>query len=233
MLKILLYVPIWQRPEITRLHMQNVRRLVEYNPQRYHITPFYVVSEDWAETMCSEFGYPYHRTENSPLGRKLNEGLKQFINDDFDWLLTLGSDDFVEPEFLDDYLPYFQSRPIFAPKVVNMINATNGMVKACRVDRGCWGALRCISWELLRWASFDGEQFIGIWSNAGQRGMDYTSAINIHDRTGHAVMPAEIETKVFDLKTDLNINKFHEIEGTVFRARLEEMPKELHYLFGI
>lgn len=211
--------------------MENVRRLVEYDSARFEITPFYVVSEDWAMDLCIEFGFDYFYTENNPLGRKMNEGLRQFINQPHDWLMGLGSDDFVNPEFLEEYLPYFETRPIFGLKEVYLINEANGMVKRCKVDRGCFGALRCIRWGLLQQAAFDGERFIGIWNNNQQRGLDYASSANIKARTGHFVYPVHIETKLFDVKNEVNINGFDIVEGERVRLPIEEMPKELRYLF--
>lgn len=230
-IKIILYVPVWKRPEVTRLHMQNVRRLAEYDPARFEIVPFYVVSEDWAQEMCNEFGYRFHRTENSPLGRKMNEGLRQFIDEPFDFMLGLGSDDFTSPEFLEEYLPYFETRPIFGLKEVYLINEASKAVKRVRVDRGCFGALRCISWELLQQAAYDGERFIGIWDNKQSKVLDYVSSANIKQRTGLFVYPVEIGTKLFDLKNEVNINNYDSVAGDRVRLPIEEIPKELHYLF--
>ena len=230
-IKILLYVAIWKRPEITRRHMQNVKRLVSYDPSRFQITPFYVVSEDWAETLCKEFGYRFHRTDNDPLGRKMNEGLRQFVDEQHDFLLGLGSDDFIDPEFLEEYLPYFATRPIFGLKEVYLINEANGMIKHVRVDQGCFGALRVIRWDLLQTAAYQGERYVGIWENKQQKVLDYVSSANIHQRTGHFVYPVRIETKLFDLKNEVNINSFQQVAGERVRVSIEEIPDELHYLF--
>lgn len=230
-IKILLHVPVWQREATVRRHMENVERLISFDPSRYKITPFYVVSEDWAVEMCDEFGFDYHRCENSPLGKKMNEGLAQFINSDFDWMIGLGSDDFVEPSFLDEYLPYFETRQIFGLKEVHLINEANGMVKHVIVDQGCFGALRAIRWDLLTSASFDGERFIGIWENNQHKVLDYVSSINIHRRTGQFVYPVHIEAKLFDVKGDLNINGFDKCAGERVRVGIDEIPKELHYLY--
>lgn len=212
--------------------MQNVQRLVDYDPERFQITPFYVVSEEWAEIMCIEFGFRYALTHNSPLGRKMNIGLSHFINEDYDWLLGMGSDDFVEPDFLEEYLPYFSTRPIFGLKEVYLINEANGMIKRVVVDRGCFGALRCIRWDLLQAASFDGERYIGIWNDNQAKVLDYVSSANIKQRTGHFVYPVHIEAKLFDLKNDVNINSFQDVAGERVRLELEEIPVELHYLFA-
>lgn len=211
--------------------MENVRRLVEFDPSRFEITPFYVVSEDWAETMCKEFDYRFHRTDNDPLGRKMNEGLRQFISEPHDWLLGLGSDDFVEPYFLDEYLPYFETRPIFGLKEVYLINEANGMIKHVAVDRGCFGALRCIRWDLLQQAAFDGERFIGIWENKQQKVLDYVSSANIKQRTGHFVYPVYIQTRLFDVKNEVNLNSYDQVAGDRVRIPIEEIPKELQYIF--
>lgn len=224
-------MPVWGREEITRKHFENVRRIVEYAPSFFNVVPFYVVSEYWAEKLSEEFGYNYCRAENSPLGWKMNYGLSRFINETgFDWMMQTGSDDFVEPTFLDEYAPYFSSLKVFGLKSVHLINEKNGMIKKTTVDQGCWGALRCIRFDVLREASFDGGAFRGIWANAQQRGLDYISSLHVHARTGFFVRPVTIDTIVFDVKSESNINRWIDIEGVIVRVPEEEIPVEIRHL---
>ncbi len=229
-IKICLILPVWGRQQITRLCFQNIKRIVNFDPERFSISPFVIVSEDWVKELCSEFGFTWHETENKPLGRKMNEGLRQVIDDDFDWLMGFGSDDFVEPDFLDEYVQYFDSLKNFGLNEVFLINETTGTQKRHNVGGRVFGALRCIHWDVLKLASFDGERFTGIWDDTQNRMLDMVSTDNIFMRTGSSTRPINIDTMLWDVKGSSNINRFENVEGERVRIPKEEMPKEIQHL---
>ena len=94
-MKILAFVAVWKRPEITRRCFEGIKRL--------GLPIFAVVSEDWAEELCKEFNADYVRTPNEPLGKKFNTGLEGALKKDFDYLMTIGSDNLINPELLKVY----------------------------------------------------------------------------------------------------------------------------------
>lgn len=94
-MKILAFVAVWKRPDITRRCFEGIKRL--------GLPIFAVVSEDWAEELCKEFKADYVRTPNEPLGKKFNTGLEQALKKDFDYLMTIGSDNLINPELLKIY----------------------------------------------------------------------------------------------------------------------------------
>lgn len=94
-MKILAFVAVWKRPEITRRCFEGIKRL--------GLPIFAVVSEDWAEELCKEFKADYVRTPNTPLGKKFNTGLKGALKKDFDYLMTFNSDTLINPELLKIY----------------------------------------------------------------------------------------------------------------------------------
>lgn len=223
---ILLYTPLWQRPELTRLHLQNVRRLVEYNPAQFRITPLYVVSEKWAMELCNDFGYRWTYAENSPLGAKLNDGLRAVIDENFDWLMTMGSDDFIDATFLDEYLPYFSSLDFFGTPEAYFLDARTGRQRRSVIWYP-YGALRCLRWDVVRKASFWNGQYIGLWNKKQRQGLDHASQEAIEARTGIRAYPVRIKTRLWDVKTGDNINTFRKAGQEEVTLPASELPVEL------
>lgn len=107
-MKILIFLPIWQRPEITEMCLKGIKRLAKYKPHKYQINAVAVVSEGWAKKLCNKYDIKWVYADNEPLGAKLNEGLEYCMGINFDYLMTLGSDDFIDNKLLDIYEPYFK-----------------------------------------------------------------------------------------------------------------------------
>lgn len=95
MFKILAFVAVWKRPEITERCFKGIKDL--------GLPIFAVVSEDWAEDLCKKYGADYVRTPNTPLGKKFNTGLEGALKKDFDYLMTFNSDTLINPELLQVY----------------------------------------------------------------------------------------------------------------------------------
>lgn len=106
--KILVFVPIWKRPEITEICLKGIKRLSKYKPHKYKIKAVAVVSEHWAKKMCTQYDVKWVYADNEPLGAKLNAGLDYCMGFPFDYLMTLGSDDLIDDKLLDLYEPYFK-----------------------------------------------------------------------------------------------------------------------------
>lgn len=87
------------RPEVSRLWCIGIDRFIKAAPKNYEVKIIAVVScEDSAE-VCKEFNIEYCCTENKPLGRKFNTGLKEINeNYDYDYLILLGDDDLISNE---------------------------------------------------------------------------------------------------------------------------------------
>ncbi|MGR3220866.1 MAG: hypothetical protein ACUZ8H_13770 [Candidatus Anammoxibacter sp.] len=104
--KILIYLAVWKRPEITEICFKGIQRLKQYNPHLYRINTVAVVSEGWAKKLCDKYGIKWVYAENDPLGAKLNTGMDYVMEQDFDYLMTLGSDDLIDNKLLEIYRPY-------------------------------------------------------------------------------------------------------------------------------
>lgn len=228
-IKILLFTPVWKHPNLTRLHFENVKRIVNHKPETFDITPFFVVSEDWAIDLCDEFGFRYHFTENLPLGRKLNTGLRQVINEPFDWLMTNGSDDFVNPRFLNEYLPYFESSLAFGQSKIYLMNAKTCEQKSWHIGYA-FGALRCIRFDLVRQTAISKGAYGGLWGEMLNRGLDYYSMLELEKRTGKKIEVVNIKNKLWDVKTGESINRWNKFKGEPLDIPVDELPLEIRYL---
>jgi len=109
-MKLLIFTPIWKRPEIVKEYLRSIERLPEH-------TLFVVLSPedpDWKEI----FGILPNRTkyiscENKPFGRKKNKGLEGAKQLEWDYMMELNSDSIVNPKIFDLYAPYMEKKTPF------------------------------------------------------------------------------------------------------------------------
>lgn len=66
------------------------------------------MSEPWAKKLCNKYDIKWIYADNEPLGAKMNKGLEYCMGLDFDYLMTLGSDDLIADKLLDIYEPYLE-----------------------------------------------------------------------------------------------------------------------------
>lgn len=105
-MKILAFTPVWKRPKTTRLCFEGFKELKNF----LDLEVFCVVSEKWAVKLCEEFGFKHAWSNNDPLGQKLNNGLEEAIKEDFDYLMTSGSDNLYHKDLFKIYEPYFKEK---------------------------------------------------------------------------------------------------------------------------
>jgi len=155
-MKILIFVTVWQRPEITKLCLQGIRRLQKYKPE-WNIEPLFIVSEEWSEDWCDEEKLNHIWVENSPLGRKMNLGIEAAMELDFTHLMFFNSDTIIANELLDIYEPYLQGKEkvfnqaieFFGIDKVHFINREDKCAKLVDYDLTVCGAAKVISKAFL------------------------------------------------------------------------------------
>jgi glycosyltransferase involved in cell wall biosynthesis len=103
MYKVACIIPVWKRPEITRMCVDFWIKSVEIAKSfGIHITTFYIYSDEEDVLLLDEL-YPAAMivyAENLPLGAKMNQGLIQVLlygDKSFDYVMTMGSDDSIHP----------------------------------------------------------------------------------------------------------------------------------------
>jgi hypothetical protein len=97
-IKVLCLTALWQRPEITAICFRGLCRLRE----EIDLTALAVHSGGY-EDLCQKYDVIPVEHRNLPLGEKWNFGLMEALKYDWDYLLTLGSDDLLSGELLKLY----------------------------------------------------------------------------------------------------------------------------------
>lgn len=243
--KILAFVPIWKRPEITRQCFDGIKSL--------GLDIFAVVSEDWAEDLCKEYGADYVRTENTPVGRKYNKGLEKAIQKDYDYLMTFNSDTLINKKLLKVY-EYYMNEGIDLIGVDKVYFVENGKAKFVDYKLQIIGAGRMISFKALRKiarrikvrflnsiaGSLNGnsgeERYINrgqarmgakagfleildservmLWDDNLNNTLDNSSNMKlIYEGASNKCVDVGKYPYVIDLKSEVNIWKFEDIEG--------------------
>lgn len=201
-MKILTFTPVWQRPDIFAICLKGIKRLMAYDPQRFQIQPFFMVSESWAATLLQKNKFDFIYVANNPLGAKKNEGLKYAIqNYKFDYLMELGSDDLLTSAYLELIEPYMKAQaPQFHPSSIYLIDVKNSATAYWETSK-ILGAGRCISCEALK------KVRVPLWNPEGQRGMDtYSWNMLLRHGIGNTIIKAN-EIYALDIKSEVNINQ--------------------------
>jgi hypothetical protein len=112
-MKILIFTPIWKRPEILREYVRSLERLPEHellvivSPEDPHHDEINDILPDCWKVEC----------ENKPFGRKKNTGLEGARQLKWDYLMELNSDSIVNPRLFELYKPYMDRKtPFFGLK---------------------------------------------------------------------------------------------------------------------
>ena len=138
----IIYCPVWGREKITRYCLSRLESLGQI---------FCVVSEEWSVKMCKERGYLFKLATNLPLGMKLNSGLKDIMQLEFDYMMTTGSDNLYDgiPGLYKEYM----EAGIDVMGVDKCIFYNGKESKVVNYSQTIIGAGRIISKRILRRAS--------------------------------------------------------------------------------
>lgn len=200
-MRILIYLAVWKRPEITELCFKGIKRLQQHPD--FEIEAAAVISEDEMIPLCEAYGVHWVMAENFPVGKKKNTGLQFCREFEFDFLMEIGSDDLVLNSLLDDYKKFMVKYDFFGVSELAFIDTVTA---DCRKHGGkdtLIGAGRMISrkaLEALEWK---------IWTDHRNRGLDRDSVIKFYNNGIYFwQIPAGEYPKVIDMKSLVNINPF-------------------------
>jgi len=97
-MRIAIHIPVYKRLSLTRACYVGLERArKEFAEEGYSTSVYIGASEDEQEELAQEFGYNVTRLENRIMGIKNQELLEFMKRDKWDYLLQLGSDDFLLP----------------------------------------------------------------------------------------------------------------------------------------
>ena len=145
-MKILVFLAVWKRPEITEICFMGLERLRNNSP--LPIEAFAVISEETMIPLCNKYGIKWTMHPNEPVGNKKNHGLTEAMKLDWDYLLEIGSDDLVKDELIELYKPLLGKAPMFGTKDAVIINSVDGQCRRLRSDT-VYGLGRCISRDVF------------------------------------------------------------------------------------
>jgi len=123
-MKLLVFLAVWKRPEITEICFMGLVRLRKKS--RHPIEAFAVISEESMIPLCNKYDIKYTFYKNDPVGEKKNHGLTEAMKLEWDYLIEIGSDDLVKNELIEKYEPYFGKYEMFGTKDSVIINSENG-----------------------------------------------------------------------------------------------------------
>jgi hypothetical protein len=204
--KLLIYLAIWRRPEITELCFMGLNRLRKH--PAYDIDALAVISEPEMISLCNQYGIKWIMHENLPLGKKKNAGLLAASVYDFDYLMEIGSDDLITDSLLTQYIEYLGKYDFFGISDAAYIESETGICRRLITDKSTYGAGRMISRKVLEKVAWR------LWNDNLNRGLDNDSVRLIeHNGFKFYKVPPMNAPGVIDVKSDENLWKFNYFLG--------------------
>lgn len=172
-MKLLVFLAVWKRPEITEICFVGINRLIRNS--QIPIQAFAVISEESMIGLCEKYNIKWTFYKNEPVGEKKNHGLNEAMKLEWDYLLEIGSDDLVKDELVQLYTPFFGKYDLFGTKDAIIINSEDGMCRRLKSDT-TYGLGRCMSRKALECAygvdvvALEGIMAMGRSTAKGQNG---------------------------------------------------------------
>lgn len=203
--KLLIYLAVWKRPEITEICFMGINRLRKSG--LFPIEAFAVISEESMIPLCEKYDVKYCVYKNEPLGEKLNYGLRESMRLDWDYVVCIGSDDLLYNQYLEEIKPHLGVRDFFGISNFLILNSEDG---ACRNinAKSPYGIARVISRKAV-------EKIGNVWDDKKHRGMDGHSFFKMVPLFGSL----QIQTKeplAIDVKSETNIWAFNYLIGSKY-----------------
>lgn len=214
--KLLIYLAVWKRPEITEICFMGIHRLRKSG--LFPIEAFAVISEESMIPLCEKYGIGYCFYKNDPVGEKKNFGLTEAYKREWDYMIEIGSDDLLRTEYLEAMAPYFGKHDLLGIGHVVYINSEDG---ACRryQTKTSFGCGRAISRAAINKVGTK------LWADRLNKGMDNNSMFFL---ARHGVLEKKVissEPLAIDIKGPDNIWPFNYLIGVHYE--LEDALKGL------
>lgn len=188
----LFLIPIWKRPEITKICLQTL--------QHFEQGILCIVSRTEDAELCRSLDVPFCWYPNEQLGAKWNHGL--FISRPMKWdyLVTLGSDDIIKESLFDFYK---SEQDVLIMDKIHFIEVATG--KASLTTRARVGAGRRISRKIIEKCNYK------LWSPEKNRSLDMDSNTTIA-KAGFSTTEIRTDPHVVGLKSETNIWTYAHLE---------------------
>jgi hypothetical protein len=146
-MKVLFFLAVWKRPEITEICFMGLNRLK--NTGLCQMEFLAVISEESMKPLCKKYGVEYVMADNLPLGRKKNIGLTHAFTKSWDYIIELGSDDLLKNEMMETYLN--EKKAFMTLENFCYLNSENGECRNVRSSIS-YGMGRALNRDVLKFA---------------------------------------------------------------------------------
>lgn len=210
-MKIIALIPVWHRLNELKLCLCSLSEI----PQ---IEPILIISPGEDRDVI-ELAQQYRHVwyENKPIGSKLNYGIDQILDIDFDYLMNLGSDNLINPELIDLYNKTTSKFiGIDSFYMVDLNKKRTAIFRFHGIDYSP-GAGRMVHKSILL-------KLRKIYIDRFNSGLDSCSADIIKVRLGISqdILNVKDYPYIIDIKTDQNINSFDSLMRLKERTELFE-----------
>lgn len=223
--------PAHGRFAVTRLVLEQRRRLCRDLAVRGIDARMLITASDENLDLAREYGAVAVETPNRPLGRKCNIGLERAAREGADWIVWVGSDDWIHPDVFDP-LPYQREgrERILIGQRVAIVDLATGMLMRC-LSPSKYGA---IPWIVPR-GMLEPSRFRPVRPDLA-RGLDGALIRGIRLSRApldwHCLDPHDL--RCVDFKSGVNITPFERLEGhatgplePAWSALVERYPADL------
>lgn len=204
--------PAWGRFAVTRVALAQRARLADELAARGADCHSLVVADDENLEVAAEFGAVGLEHPNEPLSDKCNAGLRFAGEQGADWIVWIGSDDWIHP---DAFAPIFEpmgermTRPMVTGSRIAVVDMLNPRLRVCKA-RGRHGVIPWIvprrALEPSGFRPLPGGKARGLdgWLVHGMRASRVKPQWLVHDPHDMARV---------DFKSSVNLNDFDALGG--------------------
>jgi hypothetical protein len=219
-MKIALHIPVWKRVELTRACYVGLQRIQkEFQENGAELVPYIAVSEDEHEQLAQEFGWNYKWFANERLGTKNNELLDWMRDFSWDFMLQLGSDDFILPGGGAHIVELMKEHEFAGSRNIYMFRADT---REGTLFRGyASGAGRFMARRLV-------DKVQVMWTDR-QVGLDGCSRRSVWEKTKVEPFWSQTPT-VADVKSSVNVSAFARYKYSPENYDLDEVVPEAHLI---
>lgn len=192
-MKVVFIVPFYKRLDLTELCFRELSK---------QGCPIYSVGSEGAKSkeLADKYSVNYIEFENYPVSNKNNALLKSLKGVNYDYAILIGSDNFVNANFVKNYTTYLEeNKPLVTQ--LNSVYFYNQKTKNKTLYKGLTGVGRAFSRKLIERINYK------LWEDGKNSGLD-TSTKNILDYnniTIETIDSLERDIKVLDVKYSSNI----------------------------
>lgn len=142
MVSVCIVSPAWGRFAVTRLVLEQRQRVCDELISRGVDADHLIVADDENLEIAREYGGLTVEAPNKPLGRKCNLGLHRANELGYDFIVWVGSDDWIHPDLFRTLPDAIENEPVLIRSGfrLSMVDLTTGRLQRLKVQ-GSYGAI--------------------------------------------------------------------------------------------